>query len=106
MIKIKVFIQKGKYISERYIRELKTCFDIVSLVAVLARIDIMILQRGKTSRQGSSKIAEALVDRTPFFTFEHCKLFPRTSCTAHAQWLENDMSPLNHLQKSFACEKV
>ena len=57
------------------------------------------------SREGSSKIVEALIDGTPFSVFEHRDVFLRASSSAHAQWLADDKSQLNQLQESFDYER-
>ena len=58
-----------------------------------------------SSREGSSKIVEALIDETSFSVFEHHDVFLRASSSARAQQLADDKSQLSQLQESFDCEK-
>ena len=58
-----------------------------------------------SSREGSSKIVEALIDGTHLSVFEHCDVFLRASSSAHAQRLTDGKSQLNGLQESFDNER-
>ena len=60
-----------------------------------------------SSREGSSRIFEALFDGTPFSVFEQCDVFLIASNAAHAQWLTDVtcMSQFDRLLRSFDYER-